>query len=218
MALNVAMYLIWGYPFVYETYLYHLHRLDHRHNFSPYWLPIYLSYPDHPEYPPPYPGLTSVMGKGDQTALWRRFIRSPLASFVPQMALTIGSGLIIGSRGRRHLSFAWFVQTAFFVTLNKVCTSQYFLWYLTILPLVLPALSMSRGKAVSIIALWTGAQAIWLKFAYELEFLKMNTYFEVWWCSMFFLVVNFWSTFEIIKSYRWDIMGQSPSAAHVKVE
>ncbi len=34
----------WGYPFVYETYLYHLHRLDHRHNFSPYWLPIYLSY------------------------------------------------------------------------------------------------------------------------------------------------------------------------------
>ncbi|KLO13493.1 hypothetical protein SCHPADRAFT_357691 [Schizopora paradoxa] len=217
MALNAAMYLIWGYPFVFEAYLYHLHRLDHRHNFSPYWLPTYLSYQDHPEYPPPYPGLSSVMGKGDQLALWRRFIRSPLASFVPQMLLSLGSGLIIGSKGRKHLPFAWFIQTAAFVTLNRVCTSQYFLWYLTILPLVLPAMSMSLGKAVSVVALWVGAQGIWLHFAYKLEFLKMDTYYEVWGCSVLLLLVNFWAMFEIIKSYRWEAIASS-STAHVKAE
>ncbi|CAL1705193.1 unnamed protein product [Somion occarium] len=43
--LGVAMYLVWGYPFLYESYLYHLQRRDHRHNFSPYFYLIYLTYP-----------------------------------------------------------------------------------------------------------------------------------------------------------------------------
>lgn len=131
--LNVVMYLMWvvmqiihsscisdtmltirwGYPFLYETYLYHLHRLDHRHNFSPYFYLIYLT----------YPSLERGSEMPNATTLWEHLIRSPLFSFVPQMSLSLGLGFIYGY-DKRHLPFAWFVQTMAFVTFNKVCTSQ----------------------------------------------------------------------------------------------
>ena len=93
-----------------ETYLYHLHRLDHRHNFSPYFYLIYLAYPNPSSEP-------------YQLSLWRSLLRSPLTSFVPQMILSLGTGVMFG-RKREHLVFAWFVQTVVFVIFNKVCTSQ----------------------------------------------------------------------------------------------
>lgn len=101
----------WGYPFLYESYLYHLHRLDHRHNFSPYFYLIYLTY------------TSSSTSQPLDMSLWRRLLRSPLTSFVPQMALSLGAGLLFGRR-REDLVFAWFVQTVAFVMFNKVCTSQ----------------------------------------------------------------------------------------------
>ena len=33
----------WGWPFLDQAFLYHARRLDLRHNFSPYWYPIYLA-------------------------------------------------------------------------------------------------------------------------------------------------------------------------------
>ena len=54
---------------------------------------------------------------------WQALLRSPLTSFVPQMSLTLGTGLLFGQR-REDLVFAWFVQTFVFVVFNKVCTSQ----------------------------------------------------------------------------------------------
>ncbi|KAH8116876.1 glycosyltransferase family 50 protein [Phellopilus nigrolimitatus] len=190
----------WGYPFLYETYLYHIHRLDHQHNFSPYWLPIALTLPAYAHLAPARP------------ALWQHFARSPLASFVPQMGLSLGTGLAFGRAGVHHLPFTWFVQTAAFVTLNKVCTSQYFLWYLTILPLVLPSLSFTRTKAVSLIGAWVGAQALWLKFAYDLEFLGKDVHYRVWTCSLLFLVVNCWVLWEIVLAYRWESPASNANA------
>ena len=90
--------------------MYHLHRLDHRHNFSPYFYLIYLT----------YPGLTAPVF---DMPWWRSLLRSPLASFLPQMSLTLGLGLLFG-QDRDDLVFAWFVQTMVFVIFNKVCTSQ----------------------------------------------------------------------------------------------
>ena len=100
----------WGYPFLYESYLYHVHRRDHRHNFSPYFYLIYLTYPIPGE---PLPDLP----------LWRRITRSPLTSFIPQMVLSLGAGLLFG-RHKKDLTFTWFVQTFVFVLFNRVCTSQ----------------------------------------------------------------------------------------------
>ncbi|KAJ3543912.1 hypothetical protein NM688_g5801 [Phlebia brevispora] len=105
VALGGMMYLVWGYPFLYNAYLYHLHRLDHRHNFSPYFYLIYLTYP-----------MPSSSTAG--LSIWQQILRSPLASFVPQMTLSLGAGFLFG-RHKHDLPFAWFVQTFAFVIFNK---------------------------------------------------------------------------------------------------
>lgn len=41
LGLTYFFYTIYGYEFLYESYLYHLERKDHRHNFSIYFYTIY---------------------------------------------------------------------------------------------------------------------------------------------------------------------------------
>jgi phosphatidylinositol glycan class M len=95
-----------GGPFLQETFLYHLSRLDHRHNFSAYFYPYYLSLA-------PLPRPTS--------SPLQLLARHPLAAFLPQLVLSLGLGLLFGAQ---DLPYAWLVQTFAFVALNKVCTSQ----------------------------------------------------------------------------------------------
>ncbi|EUC66103.1 glycosyltransferase family 50 protein [Rhizoctonia solani AG-3 Rhs1AP] len=180
--LGVLMFAIWGYPFLEHTYLYHLTRRDHRHNFSPYFYPIYLNYD---------------LGNSSNS-LPIRILQNPLFSFVPQMALCMGSGLLLG---KRDLSFAWFIQTMIFVTFNKVCTSQYFMWYLWFLPLVLPNLQMSAIRGTVVLLAWVVAQAIWLGAAFKLELLGHGVYIWVWASSVVFLVSNAFVLGELIAAY-----------------
>ncbi|KAF7338151.1 GPI mannosyltransferase 1 [Mycena venus] len=189
-ALGAGCYLIWGYPFLYESYLYHLHRLDHRHNFSPYFYLIYLTYPSRD------PAVAAL-----DLPLWNRLLRSPLTSFVPQMALALGAGLAFGRR-KDDLVFAWFVQTVVFVVFNKVCTSQYFLWYLLLLPLLLPKLSISCRNAIAYIAVWVITQALWLNEAYNLEFLGQNVFFGLWVRGLVYVVGNCWVLGGIMEGYN----------------
>ncbi|KAG6908767.1 hypothetical protein DXG01_003379 [Tephrocybe rancida] len=185
--LGGVCYLIWGYPFLYESYLYHIHRLDHRHNFSPYFYLTYLTYP--------VPGATA-----ETTDILGRIVRSPLTSFMPQMGLAVGTGLAFGRR-ERDLPFAWFVQTVVFVIFNKVCTSQYFLWYLILLPLILPRLATTRRRALAYVVVWVGTQALWLAEAYKLEFLGKNVFFGLWVRSLVYVVGNAWVLGGIMNDY-----------------
>ncbi|KAJ7046985.1 glycosyltransferase family 50 protein [Mycena alexandri] len=187
-ALGVGCYLVWGYPFLHESYLYHIDRLDHRHNFSPYFYLIYLTYP-------------SLNATTPNLTLWSRILRSPLTSFVPQMALALGTGLAFGRR-KDDLVFTWFVQTVVFVVFNKVCTSQYFLWYLLLLPLLLPRLSVSRWTTVAYISVWVGTQALWLHEAYKLEFLGENVFFGLWVRGLIYVVGNCWVLAGIMDGYN----------------
>lgn len=161
----------WGHEFLHHTFLYHLSRLDHRHNFSPYFLPIYLNL---------------TLPDSTPSALLS-ILRHPLASFLPQVSLVLGAGFAltpaIGLEG------AMFFQTALFIVFNKVCTSQYFLWPLPLVPLVsFPGLSW-RTLAVCLAA-WVGAQALWLATAYKLEFLGQPVYLPLWGAGLLLFAVS----------------------------
>jgi phosphatidylinositol glycan class M len=91
--------------------LYHIHRLDHRHNFSPYFYQFYLS---------SAPNFASAFSSSALSFV-SSLARHPLAAFLPQIGLSTAAGFLLGAR---DLSLAWFVQTVVFVMFNKVCTSQ----------------------------------------------------------------------------------------------
>lgn len=188
VSLSGVMFAVWGRPFLEHTYFYHLTRRDHRHNFSPYFYPIYLNY-DQPS--------SDVISPS-------QILRSPLFSFLPQMLLCIGSGLLLA---RKDLSFAWFIQTMIFVTFNKVCTSQYFMWYLWFLPLVLPKLHMSAKRGTTILLIWVVSQAVWLGAAFRLELLGESVYGWVWAASALFLLSNGFVLGELITAHK-------PSSTH----
>jgi len=187
--LGTGLYLIWGYPFLFESYLYHLNRRDHRHNFSPYFYLAYLTYPSKDGSVTPL-----------SVNVFESLVRSPLVSFVPQMGLSVATGLMFGRR-KDDLPFAWFVQTVIFVLFNKVCTSQYFLWYLLFIPLLMPRLSLSLGRAGALLGVWIGTQALWLAEAFKLEFLGQNVFYGLWVRSLIYVVGNAWVLGQLMDSY-----------------
>ncbi|KAJ2898352.1 GPI mannosyltransferase 1 [Zalerion maritima] len=173
--LNVWMYMIYGHPFLLHTYLHHVTRIDHRHNFSPYNILLYLVSAD--------PSFSSSSP----------LLRIESVAFLPQVLLA--TILIPLACAKKDLPTTMLAQTLTFVTFNKVCTSQYFLWYLIFLPLYLPNSSLLRQPklGVSALVLWIGAQAAWLQQGYQLEFLGQSTFLPgMWMASLGFFLVNCW--------------------------
>ena len=101
MALNTSMYAIYSTPFLTHTYLHHLTRIDHRHNFSPYNTLLHLS-----------SAVPSATGA----------IKFESLAFLPQLALS--AVLIPFTLAKKDLAGAMLAQTFAFVAFNKVCTSQ----------------------------------------------------------------------------------------------
>jgi phosphatidylinositol glycan class M len=99
--LNLLMYLLYDYPFLDHSYFYHLIRIDHRHNFSPYNTLLYLNSSPH--------------------AASSSFELERLA-FVPQLLLS--AVFIPLALAKRDLASCMLAQTWSFVAFNKVCTSQ----------------------------------------------------------------------------------------------
>lgn len=182
-------------PFVEHTYLYHLTRLDHRHNFSHYFYQIYLT-------------SASASGISSNTSnLLMRVLRALVTStFIPQLSLCLGLGFLLtkseeslqmssrlhktGLIPSKNLAIVFFIQTICFTTFNRVCTSQYFMWYLWFLPLILPKLALSWRKGLSMLGIWVAGQAVWLSLAYRLEFLGEALFREVWLAGVGFFLVN----------------------------
>ncbi|KAH3899030.1 related to GPI mannosyltransferase 1 [Saccharomycodes ludwigii] len=167
LALNYLMYKIYGYEFIYHSYLYHLIRTDHRHNFSIWNLLLYLE---------------SSMSSNNISNGYYKFLPQLIISFVAIPTLILSS--IHDFIGLLNVLF---IQTYAFVIFNKVITSQYFIWYLLFLPLYLSNINDNnnnngRGKAkvlhiFKILLIWVSTQAIWLYFAYYLEFQGLNCFY-----------------------------------------
>ncbi|KAL2018729.1 hypothetical protein VTK56DRAFT_435 [Thermocarpiscus australiensis] len=189
LGLNTIMFLLYGPPFLQHTYLHHVTRIDHRHNFSPYNTQLYLASAAPATLSPSSPSL-----------------RIESIAFLPQLLLSCV--LIPLAIAKKDLPTAMLAQTFAFVTFNKVCTSQYFLWYMVLLPLYLPRSSFLRDKRLGIaaLALWVAAQGAWLQQGYELEFLGRSAFLPgLWLASLGFFLVNCWILGIIIS----DVGGQS---------
>ncbi|KAJ6789620.1 hypothetical protein PWT90_10894 [Aphanocladium album] len=174
MLLNVLMYTIYGTPFLVHTYFHHVTRIDHRHNFSPYNILLYIN---------------SAMPADSTSAS----LHTESLAFLPQLLLScVLIPLVVA---KKDLATSMMAQTFAFVTFNKVCTSQYFLWYMIFLPLYLPGSSLLRKPRLGITALllWVVGQGAWLQQGYELEFLGHSTFVPgLWLASLAFFLINCW--------------------------
>ncbi|RJE23752.1 hypothetical protein PHISCL_03892 [Aspergillus sclerotialis] len=183
--LNLVMYHLYGIPFLHHTFLHHLTRIDHRHNFSPYSTLLYLS------------------ASGDVNTGFEGL------AFLPQLFLVLVAIPLV--LGRRSLTGTLLAQTFAFVGFNKVCTSQYFLWYLIFLPYYLPSSSLVRKPALGVTVgiLWAVGQALWLQQGYYLEFLGRSTFVPgLFLASLSFFVVNVWILGIIVTDVGYIVGGK----------
>jgi phosphatidylinositol glycan class M len=176
MAFNFVSYYIYGPEYIEHSWTYHVTRLDHRHNFSIYNTILHLQ--SSPSWSSQHPTTLFSLEK---------------LAFVPQILL---SAIIIPlSLSKLDLAGSMLCQTFAFVAFNKVCTSQYFLWYLIFLPLLLPNSTLLKNPALGLATLvaWVAGQAYWLAEGYKLEFLGEQRFVPgLWMAGVVFFGVNCW--------------------------
>ncbi len=168
-------YHAYGQEFLDNAYFYHITRKDTRHNFSPYFYMLYLT------------------AEEDDVGI-------SVLTFLPQIILLVALAFKFGNP--KELSFCLFCQTVVFVTYNKVVTSQYFLWYLSLLPLSLPKLNLTKREALTWGLVWIALQAFWLLFAYNLEFRGSNTFQLIWIECLGFFMANVSLLSKLIRTFR----------------
>lgn len=175
--LTGVFYLLYDYKFLYESTIYHFVRKDTRHNFSLYF---YLQY----------------LNTGTRVNILEKFL-----TFMPQLVLIILISFHF-SRTRQTLQFGLFLIAFIMVTYNSVITSQYFVWFLSLLPLTINNFRNLSFKQVMILpTLWFCGQGMWLLSAYFLEFKGINSFDFIWLASTIFFIINVVILQMLIENY-----------------
>ena len=177
---TLICYAFYGYQYLYEALIYHFYREDHRHNLSPYWLLMYLNM-----------GLRHITKSGESTSLTGTDYSAGLVAFIPQFVAL----LVVSWKLRRNIAHACCIETIIFVAFNKVCTVQYFVWFLPFLPFVLCEPRSGTGHAAALgqrsrktaglggwllAATWLGMLVLWMTTAVQLEFQGKNWFGILW--------------------------------------
>ncbi|XP_014354975.2 GPI mannosyltransferase 1 [Papilio machaon] len=174
--ITYTMFLKYGYEFLFETYIYHLFRKDTKHNFS---VLFYYSYLTMDEL------IFDVVKHVSQ---------------ILELFILFVLSLSFGCEAKT-LPFALFCQSVILVAFNSVMTSQYFIWFLSLLPLVVHNLRLKPVVALSLSMIWFAAQGAWLFYAYLLEFKCREIFILIWLKGIVFFCANIFILVQLIKSY-----------------
>ncbi|XP_058798130.1 GPI mannosyltransferase 1 [Phymastichus coffea] len=174
--LTALFYVFYGHKFLNESLIYHLIRKDVRHNFSVFFYMLYLSANEEP----------SIVQK--------------IFTFLPQVAILVA--LAFRYSTKEKLPFAMFTQAITMVTFNPVMTSQYFFWFLSLLPICLPYFKMSITRTILLLAAWILSQSLWLFAAYLLEFKGLDSFDYIWGAGIVFFAVNIKVLVDLIDCYK----------------
>ena len=170
-------YKLIGYKFLYEYLLYHLIRKDHRHNYSIFYYTIYLTY-DNP---------------------FSKYLS--LVTFLPQMLLILTVTIFL----YRDINLCLIVLTMIFVHFNKVITAQYFIWYLSLIPLIVHRnllFNVKKCKALIMFSIWMFFELIWNTYSHLLEYEGKNYFMSMWVVNICFFLISCLFIREIIINMR----------------
>ena len=176
ISLLLLFHLIYPDQFLYQTYLYHFIRKDNRHNFSPYFYYIYLF----------FNSMTPIQS---------------VLAFLPQFLLVVTAG--IGYY--KDLPFCMLIQTMAFVAFNKVCTAQYFIWWIALLPLALVNNDLKdkkRGKLLIVGGIWFIVELSWNIGAYLLEIRGVSVFDLIFLFCLAFFLANIYLIYILIVHHK----------------
>lgn len=179
IAVTWPWYNLYGHQFLYESYLYHVHRFDVRHNFSVYF---YFNY------------LLSSINK--TSVIYSLVTTCPLIILLVFTSFTFSH--------KEDLTFCLFCLSFIIVAFNSVMTSQYFVWFVAFLPLCYPFINLRFIEILNIVMIWLVPQIGWLMFAYCLEFLGINTFKLIWVEALMFFIANVKVLSIFVDHYKYN--------------
>jgi len=94
-----------------------------------------------------------------------------------------------------------------FVAFNKVITAQYFIWYISLLPLIAHKNELFSTKKVYgfiLFIVWLFFELIWNYFSHSIEVLGNNKFYEINLINICFFIINCWIIKELIKYQKFD--------------
>ena len=170
-------YKLIGYKFLYEYLLYHLVRKDHRHNYSIFYYIIYLTYDIN----------------------FSKYLS--LVTFLPQIILILLVTIFL----YKDINLCLIVLTMIFVHFNKVITAQYFIWYLSLIPLIIHRnllFSVKKYKGIVIFIIWMFFEMIWNTYSHFLEYNGGNYFISMWVVNIIFFLTSCLLVKELIVNIR----------------